>query len=193
MVSDASKVILIMNEIKFSQMKYADRAIMFGLALFALTVNLSVTFAEAGIIISFIGILCKYKSGAMRPKIGNMPLLTAWVIYLGIGVLASITAFDSARAFKYLPSDLIKCWGFFVFWASFQDMSNRKRVVNFFIFGALVAAIIGLWQVAFLGEERAHAFMHPINFAELLALALAFILSIGIRIENGRRRLLQNG
>ncbi|MCK5357254.1 MAG: O-antigen ligase family protein, partial [Elusimicrobiales bacterium] len=167
------------------------RGIVVGLSLFALTVNLSVTFAEAGVIIAFVALIFKYIY--FREELLNLrkaPLFLPWMIYLGVGVLTSITAFNPARAFGYLPADIIKCWGFFVFFASFQYIADRRKIVNIFILGALVAAVIGLWQVAFLGADRAHAFMHPINFAELLALALAFILGIGIRLKTKKETLI---
>jgi O-antigen ligase len=174
-----------------SKLKYIDNGIIFGLFLFTLSVNLSVTLAEAGVIIVFIALIFRYiyfREEALNLR--KAPLLTPWMIYLAVGVLASITAFNPVRAFGYLPSDIIKCWGFFVFLASFRYINNKRMIVNAFIGGALIAALIGLWQVFYLGAERAHAFMHPINFAELLALPLAFILSIGIRLKTKKETLI---
>ncbi|MDD4005305.1 MAG: O-antigen ligase family protein [Elusimicrobiaceae bacterium] len=164
-----------------------DSTVFLGLCLFALTVNLSVSLCEAGIVTALLALLFKhlhfkkYPAPVEPARTGAL----AWSFFFGAAVLSAALAADGKAAFGYMPSDLLKCAGFFVF--LFALRADRLRQLAWlYLAGSCTAAVYALYQVFAQGQARGHATVHPVTFGELTAIALT--LAVCLRISSAGRK-----
>ena len=164
-----------------------------GIALYIFGVFFSVTIGEGGLFLGIAAMLedarRKKTLGSLLPALRANPLATPWALYLGAGVVASIFAVYPLKSFGYLPSDIIKYLAF-----SFMCLALKGRRFStasaVYLGGAVIAACIGISQALtglFSGQDvRAHAFMHPVTFGEMMCLALTF--AVAWLLEGNKRK-----
>lgn len=164
-----------------------DELIFFALCLFAFSVIFSVTAVEAALLIA-LGLLLAKKHGektlgSVRPALTAHPLFIPWMIYLGVCLLTSLTAYYPLKGLGQLNSDFLK---FVCLFALFLAVKKERlpALSHFYIAGAAAAALIGIGQVAHIfpsnfepSSVRANAFMNAVRYSEVMTIAFMLILS----------------
>lgn len=140
------------------------------------------------------------------------PLFLPWMFYLLAGVAAAFMGVEQKTSFGYLPSDLIKCAAFFLLCFALgiptpliplpragdgPSVGAADKTANWYLAGALAAAILGIGQAIIAMLEgnfsfRAHGTIHPVTFGELIALAMSFSLCRIAAGENSGRSMPAN-
>lgn len=172
----------IFSKIKYSL--YCERGILVGLCIFSAFICLSVSFMEVGIILALICwlfTLKKRKEFSLNNFFSRTPLVKPWLVYITVAVVSSLFALNSARAFAYLPSDLIKAVAS-IFLICIIDKKNFETLTTFYLLGAGVSAVLGittvLWEY-FFGSgvfSRGLFLVHPVTYGELISLALILVI-----------------
>lgn len=165
-----------------------DELIFFALCLFAFSVVFSVTALEAALFIALGLLLAKKRGektlGAIGPALTSHPLFAPWMLYLGVCLLTSMTAYYPLKGLGQLNSDLLKyvCLATLLLAVKTEHLPALSR---FYIAGAALAAAIGIGQVAHLfpsvydydpSAVRANALMNAVRYSEVLVIALALAL-----------------
>ncbi|MCK5106123.1 MAG: O-antigen ligase family protein [Elusimicrobiales bacterium] len=158
-----------------------DNVYHFSLYLFALTVLLSITLCEGALILLFITALIdtlknKEKAALYLKNIKNNPLLLIFIVYIVVYITSSIGGINPSKSFSFLDSELIKIFSCLLLFLAIKK-DNSKKVSNYYLAGAVIAGIIGIWQFAgtyfSTGDIiRAHGKMHAVSYAETMAMAL---------------------
>jgi len=158
---------------------YCEYAIFFGLAVFALTVNLSVSICEIGLGIAFLfTVINAVRTGQAPTRPADTKLIAiAWGAFFMAALISATLALNKKIAFAYFPSDLFKCSAFFLFLYTITAQHVRK-LANCYIAGAVVAGLYSLYQVIILDFPRAKATVHPVTFGELMMLASTLALCL---------------
>ncbi|OIO01748.1 MAG: hypothetical protein AUJ51_07490 [Elusimicrobia bacterium CG1_02_56_21] len=164
-----------------------DDFIVFTLWLFSFSVIFSVTVVEAALLLTLGLLLAKrYRDktlGGIPRALTGHPLFIPWMVYLGVCLLTSITAYYPYKGFGQLNSDFLKyvCLSTLLLAVKKEHLSALS---GFYIAGAAVSALIGLAQVAHLfpsvygeGSVRANALMNAVRYSEVMTIAFMLILS----------------
>lgn len=166
---------------------WCDRVVWLGLGVFAATVNLSVSICEAGIVTAFAGLLAKYLYAKRRPAV--LPYTKSvgivWALFFCAALISALLAGDKGRAFGYMPSDLFKCAGFFIFLYAL-GAEKIRTLSTLYIAGACAAACYALYQVFWLDWPRAMATVHPVTFGEITAIALTLAVCLMLYAKERR-------
>lgn len=166
---------------------WCDRVIWLGLGVFAATVNLSVSICEAGIVTAFAGLLAKYLYAKRFPDV--LPYTKSvgimWALFFCAALISALLAADKGRAFGYMPSDLFKCAGFFIFLYALGS-KKIKSLSILYLAGACAAACYALYQVFWLDWPRAMATVHPVTFGEITAIALTLAVCLMLYAKERR-------
>jgi len=163
-----------------------DELIFFALCLFAFSVIFSVTAVEAALLIA-LGLLLakKYREGtlaAVRPALTAHPLFLPWLLYLGLCLLTSLTAYYPLKGLGQLNSDLLKyvCLSTLLLAVKKEQLPKLSAV---YTAAAAVSALFGIFEalrplLAGGGAlARAGVFMNPVRYGEALTIAFMLILS----------------
>ena len=164
-----------------------DELIFFALCLFAFSVIFSVTVVEAALLLA-LGLLLakKHKEGtlaAVRPSLTAHPLFLPWLLYLGICLLTSLTAYYPLKGLGQLNSDFLK---FVCLFTLFQSLKREDLpwLSVFYISGAALAALIGIGQVAHIfpsnfdySSVRANALVNAVRYSEVMTIAFMLVLA----------------
>lgn len=164
-----------------------DGLIFFTLCLFAFAVIFSVTAVEAALFTALGLLLWKMRAertlGAVRPALTGHPLFLPWLVYLGVCLLTSLTAYYPLKGLGQLNSDLLK---FVCLFTLFQAVKKEHlpALSRFYIAGALLSALIGIGQVAHIfpsnfdpSSVRANALMNAVRYSEVMTIAFMLILA----------------
>lgn len=168
--------------------KYAlDEIIFFCLCFFAAAVVFSVTAVEAALLIALALLLTKnYKAGTLpsiKPALTGHPFFRPWMLYLGVCLLTSLTAYYPVKALGQLNSDFLKyvCLSTLLLAVKKEHLPALSR---FYIAAAALSAAIGLGQVAHLFPSiygdvsvRANATMNAVRYGEVMVIAVTLVLS----------------
>lgn len=180
-----------------------DELIFFALCLFAFSVIFSVTVVEAALLLA-LGLLLAKKHGegtltALPPALTAHPLFLPWLIYLGLCLLTSLTAYYPLKGLGQLNSDLLK----YVCLSTLLLAIKKEHLPKLFAVYTTTAAISALFGIfetlrpllAGGGAlARAGVFMNPVRYGEAMTIAFMLILSRLIlpSTENFRRERLFN-
>lgn len=160
-----------------------------GLCLFAASLPLSIAAANAGWVLAAAGLLlCARDGSAVAWSRWRGPLTAPLAVYLGAALLATAVAPYPWKALAQFHKDAHKLLLYSLLGVCFS-LRAPGRTLTAFLTGAAAAALIGLGQSASGAFDpalpRAHAFMHPVTFGELMALAAvgagAFLMAPGPR------------
>lgn len=178
----------------------ADKLLNFSLLLFAATCILSITLAEAALVLMLAAILWKAftsPEGFRQPlaELHANPLAFPLAVYLLIYMFSSIFSVDPARSWSRLDTEVIKALSAVLVFSA-VSRSGREKAALWFIAGASVSALIGLWQFGVgllsvaVGEQvRAHGTMIAVTYAEVTALALVLNIAILPSLRGTGRKL----
>ena len=156
------------------------------LALFAFSVIFSVTAVEAALLITLAALLMeKYRKASLSglpPKLASHPLFLPWMIYLGICLLTSITAYYPLKGLGQLNSDFLKYICLFTLFLAVKS-KHLPRLSAVYTAAAAVSSLFGIFEalrplLAGGGAlARAGVFMNPVRYGEALTIAFMLILS----------------
>ncbi|MEK7721493.1 MAG: O-antigen ligase family protein, partial [Elusimicrobiota bacterium] len=167
--------------------KYSlDELIFFMLGLFAFSVIFSVTAVEAALFIT-LGLLLAKKRGektlnAVKPALTGHPLFIPWLIYLGICLLTSLTAYYPLKGLGQLNSDFLKYICLSTLLLAIKK-EHLPKVSIAYVAAAVLAAFAGITEVISAiadgdtGMTRANAFMNAVRYGEVMSIAFMLILS----------------
>lgn len=157
-----------------------------GLCLFAAALPLSIAAANAGWVLAAAGLLlCAFEGTPVAWARWRGPLTAPLAVYLAAALVATAVAPRPVEALAQFHKDAHKLVLYALLGAAFAVASPRRALTAFLV-GATAAALVGLGQTASgtLGPDplrRAHAFVHPVTFGELMAFAAlgtgAFLLA----------------
>lgn len=147
-----------------------------GLCLFAAALPLSVAGANAGWALAAAGLaLCAREGSPVGWSRWRGPLTAPLAVYLAGALVATAVAPEPWKALANFHKDAHKLFLYALLCVCFTVRPPRRALAAFLV-GAATAAVIGLGQTASggLGPDplrRAHAFVHPVTFGELMAFA----------------------
>jgi len=163
-----------------------DKSIFFALSLFAFSVISSVTAVETALLLALTLLLAKkYQEKTLSDigtKLTGHPLFVPWLVYLGICLLTTLTAYYPAKGFGQLNSDFLKyvCLSTLLLTVKKEHLPKLSAI---YTLAALISAFIGIYLAAramaagIVDLSRATAFMNPVRYGEVMAIALTLILS----------------
>lgn len=164
-----------------------DELIFFALCLFAFSVIFSVTVVEAALLLA-LGLLLAKKYGEkalgdIRTALTGHPLFTPWMLYLGVCLLTSLTAYYPLKGLGQLNSDLLKYVCLSALFLTVKK-ENLPALSGFYIAAAVVSALIGVGQVAHIfpsnfepSSVRANALMNAVRYSEVMTIAFMLLLA----------------
>lgn len=153
----------------------ADRLLNFSLLLFAATCILSITLAEAALVLMLAAILWKAftsPEGFRQPlaELHANPLVFPLAVYLISYIFSSIFSLDPARSWSRLDTEVIKALSAVLVFSA-VSRSGREKAALWFIAGASAAALLGIYQFTS-SLPRAYGTMHAVTYAQVIGLAL---------------------
>lgn len=164
----------------------ADRYIYFGLGLFAFSVIFSVTAVEAALLLVLALVLWKKRADGSLPSLNRdlagHPLFLPWMLYLGVCLLTSLTAYYPAKGLGQLNSDFLKYLCLSTLLLAVKK-EHLPRLSAIYTLTAFLFALIGISEVArsiAAGDQpitRANAFMNAVRYSEVMTIALTLIIS----------------
>ena len=156
------------------------------LALFAFSVIFSVTAVEAALLITLAALLMeKYRKASLSglpPKLASHPLFLPWMIYLGICLLTSITAYYPLKGLGQLNSDFLKYICLFTLFLAVKS-KHLPRLSAVYTAAAAVSSLFGIFEalrplLAGGGAlARAGVYMNAVRYGEAMTIAFILILS----------------
>lgn len=162
-----------------------DQLIFSGLGLFAFSVIFSVTVVETALFLVLALLLtAKYRDDSLsgvRPALTGHPLFLPWMIYLGVCLLTTITAYHPLKGLGQLNSDFLKyvCLSTLLLAVKKEHL---PKISLAYTAATVLAAFAGITEVALsmataTDITRANAFMNAIRYAEVMSIAFILILS----------------
>lgn len=159
------------------------RALSYGLAALAFCVPLSIAGTNLSLAALTAALLWALADrddrgaalGALADAAGS-PVFLALAVYAAWGLVSSLAGLDPAASLRLFPKDAHKLWTFLTVWTALS-LAESAPVAASFATGLGLHAALGTGQAALQwmsGEERvrAHGFMHPVSYAEILGLGL---------------------
>lgn len=159
------------------------RALSYGLAALAFCVPLSIAGANAALAVLTVGLLWLFADrrelAAAAPALREVmrsPVLLALTAYVAWGVVASAAGVDPAASLRLFPKDAHKIWAFVTIAAALAAADFIWIKAPFATAMGLHAAV-GVFQAiqewtGGVERVRAHGFLHPVSYAEILGLGL---------------------
>ncbi len=95
-------------------------------------------------------------------------------LYCAVSLLTSLTGISPAISLHHLPKDIHKLWVFCILLPALR-LSAMRRLPAALALGFSFVAIYGIVQLALawnVSWMRAHAFVHPVTYGEMMALGL---------------------
>ncbi|HNW43987.1 MAG TPA: O-antigen ligase family protein [Elusimicrobiales bacterium] len=164
-----------------------DELIYLGLCLFAFSVIFSVTAVEAALFLIIFLLIARMrrenKLGELKRTLTGHPLFIPWMVYLGVCLLTSLTAYYPMKGLDQLNSDFLKyaCLSTLFLAVRKDHLNTLSRV---YIAAAALSAGIGIAQVFHLfpsvydaASVRANGLMNAVRYGEVMVLALALALA----------------
>lgn len=157
------------------------RALSYCLAALAFAVPFTIAgsnIALAAITVTWLWLLAKDRRTALTALKATAlsPVFYALVVYALWAIVASLAGSDPVASLKIWPKDLHKLWAFLAIGTALAAVEEAP-VLAPLTAGLGLHAIVGIGQAAtewIDGAERvrAHGFMHPVSYAELIGLGL---------------------
>ncbi len=125
------------------------------------------------------------------------PAFLALAVYAGWEAISALGGVDPAASLRLWPKDLHRLWTFLAVWTALSEAGD-ELIAPAFGAGLGLHALAGLQQGlgALLGRDdavRAHGFVHPVTYGEILGLGLiavaAFLARPGRTLQTRPRRL----
>jgi O-antigen ligase len=154
----------------------------------ALPLSIAATNLALGAL-SAAGLLALFQNQLRWNRSWNAPL-AALVAYAAAGVLCAAAGVDPKVSFHEAFKDGHKAWVLLTLLLAFSGRPNTRA--NWALAGGFaIAALIGLWQ-AFTEHPggqwmRARAFVHPVTYGEMMALAALGALCVLASAREGKR------
>ncbi|MFA6434800.1 MAG: O-antigen ligase family protein [Elusimicrobiales bacterium] len=172
-----------------------ERIKRFAIALFAFSALFSVTAVEGAMLLLAGAVVFERLRGGDLPLLlketAARPLFRPWMLYLAAGLFTAAFALNKGKAFAYAPSDMIKYLCFISLAAGLAE-EELPLMSNFYMFAAAAAAAVGISQSAWALHSgldlRAHAFVHPVRFGEMMVIAVWLPLGVLLTERPGLRR-----
>ncbi|HEX4046716.1 MAG TPA: O-antigen ligase family protein [Elusimicrobiota bacterium] len=148
------------------------------LALCALTLPVSIAGSNIALALLALALLLRARSDGRRLARAwlSEPALAALALYGGVGLLAASLSVAPAASLRDAVKDFHRLWSLGLFAAALAlEPEAPLRPALGLSFGAM--ALVGLGQ-SFVGKNanyampRAHAFVHPVVYGEMMALAV---------------------
>lgn len=173
------------------------RALSYCLAALACALPLSIAGANAAlgaITLSLIWLLASDHRAAMSAlkATARSPVFIALSAYAAWSLLASLAGHDPRESFRLWPKDLHKLWTFLAIGAALAA-AERAPVGMPLAAGLGLHALVGIGQAASewlagATRVRAHGFLHPVSYAEMIGLGLLGAAAYVARSDAPRRR-----
>lgn len=176
---------------------WAKKTIEFAFYLFGISFLLSITLSEGSVLlISLCVIFLSF--GAEERKdffksIRESKLILPFSLFIAFFAFSSFFGLDRQNSFSYLDSELLKILAFLALFAPLKFINGKKAQLSYAL-GALMTALLGIWQFASnnffgAGEEiyRAHGKMHAVSYSETMAIAFLFTFIKFANSERGNR------
>lgn len=148
-----------------------------GLALLGLVLPLSIAGTNVAAVLLSLIVLWKARE-ARQWKAVFHPLVYALLAYCAWSLISSALGAYPKEGFGLFHKDFHKLWIVTLLLVAGRQ-ADSQRPFEWLAAPTLVAALIGLWQVAVGRPDswngawaRAHAFVHPVSFGEMMALVL---------------------
>lgn len=157
------------------------RALSYCLAALAFCLPLSIAGANAslaGVTLALIWLFATDRRAALSAlgEAARSPVFLALAAYAGWALISSLAGLDPAASLRLWPKDLHKLLAFLAIGAALAA-ADGVPVMAPFALGLGVHALVGIGQAAgsWIGgaeQVRAHGFLHPVSYAEVLGLGL---------------------
>ena len=161
--------------------------------LIALALFLPISIAATNIALGLVtaALLTAWALGA-RPEWRKTwgPAGACLCLYCAISLLTSLTGIAPAVSLHQIPKDLHKLWVFFLLVPAMR-LAPMRRLPVAMALGFAFVAVYGIVQFAFAWDVswmRAHAFVHPVTYGEMIALGLLGGLAFLSQSEPGISR-----
>ena len=165
------------------------------LVLLALALPLSIALVNVALVLLTLAAI---SDGSWRRRRWKNPVSDAFVLYFAVGVFVSIFGYDFTNSVGDWHKDFHKIWASALL-SAMLPAEKTRALSRALAAGFSIACLIGLgqtfWHFALgAGFYRAHAFVFPVVFGDMTALAalggFAFWFSNEFKSERGRRALL---
>lgn len=160
---------------------WADYLYIFGLFVYAIAGNFSISASQTGLSLSLIGFIGLYRLG--RVSIRRTPLEKPFAFLIAAAVLSCFRANEAFKALSEIKSFLIIMVFYLAYW---PEMSKefQNRLLNTFIFSAVLVSIVNNYNILAGITEGKHTkgfFSMCITFGECMSLAgLAALLRLAL-------------
>jgi len=160
---------------------WADYLYIFGLFVYAIAGNFSISASQTGLSLSLIGFIGLYRLG--RVNIRRTPLEKPFAFLIAAAVLSCFRANESFKALSEIKSFLIIMVFYLTYWPEMsKDFQNR--LLSTFIFSAVLVSIVNNYNILAGFSEGKHTrgfFSMCITFGECMSLAgLTVLLRLGL-------------
>lgn len=166
-----------------------ERAAALALALAALSLPLSIFAMNAALALLLFCVLAAWTKGR-GPELPWAPASWTLAAYLAAFLIASIAGLGPELSLKALPKELHKLGLVLAVHAAFRLAAARPpRAAWALGAGFSAAALVGIGQALFVRQAggelwtRAHGFVHPVAYGEMLALGLLGGLCLLVKPE----------
>lgn len=173
------------------------RALSFGLAALAAALPVSIAGANAAlaaISLSLIWLLAEDRGAALSAlgACARSPVFLALAAYAGWSLASSLAGLDPLASLRLWPKDAHKLWAFLAIGAALAA-SDRPSLSAPLAAGLGLHAAVGVAQavVDWTGgaeRVRAHGFLHPVSYAEVIGLGLLGAAAYLARGDHGDAR-----
>ncbi|MBI4060105.1 MAG: O-antigen ligase family protein [Elusimicrobia bacterium] len=157
------------------------RALSLGLAALAAALPLSIAGANAAlaaISLVLVWLFASDRRAALNAlgEAARSPVFLALTAYVAWSLIASLAGLDPEASLRLWPKDLHKAWAFLAIGAALLA-ADGVSVATPLAAGLGLHAAVGVYQAAadWIGGEarvRAHGFLHPVSYAEVVGLGL---------------------
>ncbi len=155
----------------------AMRLVAWGLLLFAIVGNFSISLSQVALGLTLIGTTILWRKNAL--KLRAAPLATPFFFLALAGLFSVFTADEHLRAFTEMKKFLVLFVFYLAYWPPMSD-SFKKKVLTAFVVTASLTAILALTDVAMgkMLNDRARGFFSTsITFGECQAMVAIVIMS----------------
>jgi O-antigen ligase len=178
----------------------AEKTIDAALLLLGAALPLSIAFVNASLGLLTAGLLLAWSvdrpgTAVRLRRAAASPLFAAMVFYAAMSLVAGLAGLDPRESLRIWNKDLHKVWVVLLLGA-LADERRRVLFARALAAGVSVAALIGIAQTASAAAEmyaaptsaayylavphlRAHGFIHPVSYGEILGLAFLGLLLAG--------------
>ena len=173
------------------------RALSFGLAALACTLPLSIAGANAALAALTLALLWLLSTdrrsalAALRAT-ARSPVFLALSAYAAWSLLASLAGLDPRASLRLWPKDIHKLWAFLAIGTALAAAEGAP-VGAPLAAGLALHALVGIGQAAsewIAGSDRvrAHGFLHPVSYAEVIGIGLLGAAAYVARSDAPKKR-----